>query len=153
MRWSPAEPCDAGERNPPYQRDGGAVTVEAALGICSIVAVLAMALGATGLMIAHLRCTDAAIEAARLVARGERDRAEQAVQRIAPAGAELVVRVQGDEITTTVSAEPLGGFLPQRWTSSSAFAVMEPGEIASARVGQIPYQSGTDQSDLIRDPL
>jgi hypothetical protein len=74
-----------------------------------------------------LRCTDAAVEAARLVARGDRQRAVEVVSRVAPGGATLAVTVHGDEITTEVRAPPFGNTLPGLVMSSHAFAVMEPG--------------------------
>jgi hypothetical protein len=114
-------------------RDGGTVTVEAALGICSIVAVLALALTGLSLVIAQLRCTDAAIEAARLVSRGEQHRAPDAVARIAPAGATLAVSVRDDQVGTEVSSPVLGGSLPGQWLTGRAYAVLEPGVSTSAR--------------------
>ncbi len=107
----------------------GAVTVEAALGICSVVAVLVLALAALCAVIGQLRCTDAAIEAARLVARGERSRAPEAVALIAPRGATLDVTVRGDRITTEVRSPPTGRFPPGQWLSGEAFAVAEPGTV------------------------
>ncbi|RCW40197.1 hypothetical protein DFQ14_11277 [Halopolyspora algeriensis] len=104
------------------------MTVEAALGICSIVAVFALALTGMSMVIGQLRCTDAAVEAARLVARGERDRAREMVRRIAPGGARLHVTVRGDEITTRVTVRPAGGLLPDGWLAGRAVAVMEPGQ-------------------------
>lgn len=109
------------------RRESGTVTVEAALGICSVVAVFAVSLGGLSVVMTHLRCSDAAIEAARLVARGDRARAGSAVRRIAPAGARLRVTVRGDEVTTTVTAPALGRLLSGYTVSSNAFAVMEPG--------------------------
>ncbi|MER7010629.1 TadE family type IV pilus minor pilin [Saccharopolyspora sp. NPDC000359] len=108
--------------------DRGAVTVEAALGICSVVAVFALVLVGTNALIGHLRCTDAAVEAARLVARGDRARADGAVQRIAPAGAALAVQVDGDVVRTEVSL-PLPAQLPGRWLHARAVAVLEPGVV------------------------
>ncbi|KAA5829654.1 TadE family type IV pilus minor pilin [Saccharopolyspora hirsuta] len=106
--------------------DRGAVTVEAALGICSVVAVFALALVGANALIGHLRCTDAAVEAARLVARGDRSRADEAVHRVAPAGAALAVQVDGDVVRTEVSM-PLPAQLPGRWLHARAVAVLEPG--------------------------
>ncbi|MDR7301713.1 TadE family type IV pilus minor pilin [Haloactinomyces albus] len=103
------------------------MTVEAALGVCSIVAAFALALAGMSVLIGQLRCTDAAIEAARLVARGERDRAREVARRIAPDGARVHVTVRGDEITTRVTVRPAGGLLPEQWLTGRAFAVMEPG--------------------------
>lgn len=107
--------------------DRGAVTVEAALGICSVVAVFVMALTGICWMVQYLRCTDAAVEAARLVARGDGQRAGSAVARIAPAGATLDVLVDRDEISAEVRAPPLGDLAPRLTMSSRAFAVLEPG--------------------------
>jgi hypothetical protein len=107
--------------------DRGAVTVEAALALCSLVAVLALALAAVSAVAAQLRCVDAAREAARLTARGEQDRAEQVAQRIAPRGAAVVVTVHGDEISARVSANPVPGLLPGIKVGAEAAAVMEPG--------------------------
>lgn len=109
--------------------ESGAVTVEAALGICSVAAVLVLALMALGAVIGQLRCTDAAIEAARLVARGERGRASEAVSSIAPAAASLDVTVRGDRITTEVRSPPIGRLPPGQWLSAEAFAVAEPGTV------------------------
>ncbi|MEV0052978.1 TadE family type IV pilus minor pilin [Saccharopolyspora shandongensis] len=108
-------------------RDAGAVTVEAALGICSVIAVFTLILTGIGAMIGQLRCTDAAVEAARLVARGDRPRADEAVDRLAPGGASLSVLVEGDQVSTEVSAPLPGEFLPGRWLSARAVAVLEPG--------------------------
>jgi hypothetical protein len=121
-RAAPAS-SDAG----PTCRDTGAVTVEAALGICAVIAVFALVLAGTGALIGQLRCTDAAVEAARLVARGDRPRADAAVGRIAPGGASLSVLVEGDQVSTEVSAPFPGELLPGRWLRARAVAVLEPG--------------------------
>lgn len=106
--------------------DRGAVTVEAALALCSLVVVLALALAAVGAVAAQLRCVDAAREAARLTARGEQARAEQLATKIAPRGATVAVTVHGDEITARVSANPVAGLLPGIKVGAEAAAVMEP---------------------------
>lgn len=106
--------------------DAGAVTVEAALGICSVAAVFALVLGGLGVLVGQLRCTDAAIEAARLVARGERERAPEVLARIAPPGAALAVDVRGDQISTSVTAQPFGRLLSGNWLHGRAFAFREP---------------------------
>jgi hypothetical protein len=109
------------------ENDRGAVTVEAAIGMCSVMAVFALALSGMSLVLAHLRCTDAAVEAARLVARGAQNRAGEAVARLAPSSATLGVTVRGDEIATEVRAPPLGDVLPALLMSCRAYAVAEPG--------------------------
>lgn len=106
--------------------DSGAVTVEAALALCSLVVVLALVLGAVSAVAAQLRCIDAAREAARLTARGERDRAEELARRIAPRGAMVAVTVRGDDITARVSVNPVVGLLPGIEVRAEAVAVLEP---------------------------
>jgi hypothetical protein len=106
--------------------DRGAVTVEAALALCSLMVVLALALGAVASVGAQLRCMDAAREVARLVARGQSERAGQAAVSIAPAGASVEVAVRGDEVTVTVSS-PIAGKLSGLVVSGRAVGVLEPG--------------------------
>jgi Flp pilus assembly protein TadG len=106
--------------------DHGTVTVEAALALCSLVVVLALVLGAVSAVAAQLHCVDAAREAARLTARGERDRAEELARRIAPRGAVVTVAIRGDEVTAQVSANPAAGLLPGLEVRAEAAAVMEP---------------------------
>ncbi|HYZ35399.1 MAG TPA: TadE family type IV pilus minor pilin [Pseudonocardiaceae bacterium] len=108
--------------------DQGIVTVEAALALCSLVAVLALMLAAVSAVAAQLRCVDAAREAARLTARGEPDRAEQLTRRIAPRGATIAVTVNGDDVLARVSANPVAGLLPGLEVGAEAAAVMEPVE-------------------------
>jgi Flp pilus assembly protein TadG len=141
MRRATAEPIIAsdadGERGSASVEaavaDGerGSASVEAALAVCALVAVLAMALAGIAVMIAQLRCVDAAREAARLVARGEPERAEQAARQVAPGGARIAVRVDADEVTVEVSAEPAGGALPAITVRAEAMAVLEPGVAGS----------------------
>ncbi len=107
--------------------DRGSVTVEAALGIGALTFVSALLLAGIGVAADQLRCTDAAREAARLVARGQPARAEQAVREIAPPGARLDVVREGDAITAGVEAEPVAGLLPGIRLRSRAFAFAEPG--------------------------
>lgn len=107
--------------------DRGAVTVEAAWGVGSIVAVFLLVLAGMSMVIGQLRCTDAAIEAARLVARGEQYKASEAMAELAPAGAKLAVSVQSGNVRTEVTARPLGSVVPGHWLKGRAFAVMEPG--------------------------
>jgi Flp pilus assembly protein TadG len=106
--------------------DRGAVTVEAALALCSLVTVLALMLAAVSAVAVQLRCVDAAREAARLTARGEQDRAEQLARRIAPRSATVAVTIHGDEILARVSANPVAGLLPGIDVGAEAAAVMEP---------------------------
>ncbi|MEU5693497.1 TadE family type IV pilus minor pilin [Actinosynnema sp. NPDC020468] len=102
--------------------DRGSVTVEAAVGIGAVVAVLVLCVQVVMAVVGQVRCVDAAREAARLVARGDQARAAGVVAAIAPEGARLVVRVEGDAAVVEVSA--VGLFVPVR---ASAFAMVEPG--------------------------
>lgn len=107
--------------------DRGAVTVEAAIALFALVAVLALSFTGIVAVSDQLRCTDAAREAARLAARGEPGRAREAVARIAPEGARLDLTTQDGGITVVVHAEPAGGLLPGVQLRGEAFAVPEPG--------------------------
>ncbi|KFZ84041.1 hypothetical protein ED92_09085 [Amycolatopsis sp. MJM2582] len=107
--------------------DHGSVTVEAALGIGALTFLSALLFTGIGVASDQLRCTDAAREAARLLARGQPARAEQAVREIAPSGARLDVVREGEAISVGVEAEPVGGLLPGIRLHSRAFAIAEPG--------------------------
>ena len=97
------------------------VTVEAAIAVCALVVVMALAAAGLTAVIEQMRCTDAAREAARLTARGERQRGEEAVGQIAP-GASVSFRAEGDAVRVVVTKRgPLGVPL-----SAEAFAVLEP---------------------------
>jgi len=106
--------------------DAGMVTVEAAIALCALVAVLGMALAGIAAVTDQLRCTDAAREAARLTARGEENEGRAAAERIAPRGASIAIQVDGDAIAATVSAAPIG-LLPGITLTGRAYAVAEPG--------------------------
>lgn len=106
--------------------DTGMVTVEAAIALCAFVTVLAMTLAGMATVLDQLRCTDAAREAARLVARGERDEAADAVGRIAPRGATFTVTDEGEGIVVDVRDPAAGGLLPGVHVDADAYAVPEP---------------------------
>ncbi|HVW40975.1 MAG TPA: TadE family type IV pilus minor pilin [Amycolatopsis sp.] len=107
--------------------DRGAVTVEAAIVLCCLTLVLGLVLSGAVAMTGQLRCADAAREAARLIARGQRPLAEHAVAEIAPAGAKLSVEPAGGMVTVKVDAEPVGGLLPGIHLHAEADAALEPG--------------------------
>jgi Flp pilus assembly protein TadG len=94
--------------------------------VCAVVAVLVMALGGAATVLAQLRCTDAAREAARLVARGEQDRAAEVAGRIAPGGASVDIQVGDGDVVVVVTAAPVGG-LGLLSVRAEAVAVLEPG--------------------------
>ncbi|MBM7857904.1 hypothetical protein JOD27_001681 [Lentzea nigeriaca] len=95
--------------------------MEAAIAVCALLVVMALAAAGLTAVIEQMRCTDAAREAARLTARGERQRGEEAVAQIAP-GAGVAFRAEGDAVRVVVTKRgPLGVPL-----SAEAFAVLEP---------------------------
>lgn len=106
--------------------DRGAVTVEAAIAVSALVVVVALCLAGLGVIADQLRCTDAAREAARLIARGEPQLASRAVAEIAPAGARLDVDESGEVVRVRVRARPVGGMLPGLRVTGEAYAVSEP---------------------------
>ncbi|MCM6772746.1 pilus assembly protein TadE [Nocardia sp. CDC159] len=105
--------------------DRGAVTVEAAIALAALVAVVVLCLTALLAAAMQIRCVDAAREAARLSARGADDDAVVAARRVAPAGASISVRDDGDRVVATASARvPL---LPLLVLRAEAVAVRELG--------------------------
>ncbi|MGO1055676.1 Rv3654c family TadE-like protein [Crossiella sp. CA198] len=121
----------------PLAGDRGSVTVEAAICIASIAVVLALAFAGFRLAVTQLRCVDAAREAARLIARGEQDRAAVVVREMVPGPVQLSSRVEADAVRVEVVARPLGGVFPLR---ESAFALLEQstepivGEVSQGRL-------------------
>ncbi|MFD4644152.1 TadE family type IV pilus minor pilin [Lentzea sp. NPDC058436] len=97
------------------------VTVEAAIAVCALLVAVVLAANGLTAVTEQMRCADAAREAARLAARGERQRGEEAAGRIV-GGANVLINEQADAIEVVVSKRgPLG--LP---LSARAFAVPEP---------------------------
>lgn len=105
--------------------DRGAVTVEAALALCSLAVFLVVAVGAIAAAGGSIRCVDAARELARLAARGEADRGRTVAAQLAPSGARLALRAEGDLVVAEVTADVLHP-LPVR-IGSRAVAALEPG--------------------------
>lgn len=117
----------AGCDTPGDQADRGAVTVEAALALCSLALFLALAIGAITAVGASVRCVDAARELARLAARGEPDRGHAVAAQLAPAGADVSLARDGDLVVADVSAALLRP-LPLR-VGGHAVAALEPAVI------------------------
>jgi len=107
--------------------DSGSVTVEAALVLAVLMVVVAACLAGIGCVIAQLRCADAAREAARLLGRGDSGGAAAAVAGIAPAGASLSVRFDGEMVMATVTLEAVSDLLPGVRVRASASAALEQG--------------------------
>lgn len=113
------------------KRDEGSVTIEAALGLAGLTVVTVLLLAGLTVLTSQLRCTDAAREAARLLARGQPDEAAAAAHEIAPPGADLDIQRTGDAITVKIRAHPAGNLLPAIDLNASAYAVAEPGTEAT----------------------
>ncbi|TQM81626.1 hypothetical protein FHX81_3995 [Saccharothrix saharensis] len=105
--------------------DRGGVTVEAAVAVCGLVAVLVLGMAAVMAVVEQLRCTDAAREAARLVARGDDARVAGVVEALAPEGARWTVWREEDTASVEVVFSRLGVEL-----RAKAYAVVEPGVVA-----------------------
>ena len=72
----------------------------------------------------QVRCVDAAREAARLAARGDDDAAERAARTVAPEGAVLDLRRDGDFVVATVTSR--SALLPGVSINAGAVAAAEP---------------------------
>ncbi len=84
-----------------------------------------LSVGAVVGVTAHVRCVDAAREAARLAARGDDARAARAVEDVGPPGASSTVS-RGDR-TVTVQVRAPVALLPGLTVSATAVAAAEPG--------------------------
>lgn len=103
--------------------DAGAVTVEAAFGIATLVTVLVLCLAGINVAAMQIRCVDAAREAARSAARGADGAA--VARRVGPTGATVSVHRDGTFVVARVSARsPL---LPGITIAAAAVAAAEPG--------------------------
>ncbi|MCJ0906438.1 TadE family type IV pilus minor pilin [Rhodococcus sp. ARC_M6] len=105
--------------------DDGAVTVEAAIGLASIITVVVLCIGAVLAVSMQVRCVDAAREAARLTARGDRDNAITTARRIGPSDARISVQIVDGFVVAVVSAD--SALLPMVNISAEAVASVEPG--------------------------
>ncbi|WP_327152490.1 TadE family type IV pilus minor pilin [Nocardia sp. NBC_01329] len=102
----------------------GSVTVEAAIALGAIAVTATLCMGAVFAAVTQVRCVDAAREAARLAARGDRAVAVDAARRVAPAGAEISLRDEGDRVVALVASDtPL---IPVLELRAEAVAVKEP---------------------------
>lgn len=107
-------------------RDGGSVTVEAALGIASLVVVIALAAAGAAAALTQIRVVDAAREAARVAAMSGPGDGVSAGRAVA-AGAEVSVEVGGSFVTAVVVAPARG--LPGVELRGRAVARTEPGVV------------------------
>ena len=124
---------------PRLRRESGMVTAELAAALPVLVLLMLAGLSAVRVMDARVRCLDAAREVARAVARGDEGGAAR-VGAVAPAGAAVSVRNDGDEIAVTVSVavHPLGRDLPSVTVRETAVAGVESTAAATSRRGRGP---------------
>lgn len=110
----------------------GAVTAEAAAVLPVLVAVALGLVWCLSLVVAQVRVVDSAREVARLGARGESEAAAVAAgRRVAPDGAHVTVRREGDTVVAEIRLRvrgPGGIFrhLPGPTIHSRSYAVAEP---------------------------
>lgn len=118
------------EARGPGRRDQGAATAEFAVAAPAVVLVLAVAVAGIRVGVDEVRCTDAAVSAARLVARGEPwSRAREVAGRAAPTGATFTLGGDGETVRVTVTS-PLPSTLASvglRPPSATAQAAREAG--------------------------
>ena len=98
--------------------------MEAALGVATLVAVLALCLAGVTAVSMQVRCIDAAREAARLAARGDERSAVAAAHDVAPGGAVVQLRRNGDFVVATVTAR--SNLLPALAITASGVSAVEP---------------------------
>ncbi len=104
------------------RRDSGMATAELAVSLPALALLLAVGLGALGVIREQIECVDAAREIALAHARGE--------SPPALASGAVEVSSDGDVVRVVVRQRmaPLGGRLPGIDISATAVAVMEPSE-------------------------
>lgn len=118
-------------REPGMGREHGMVTAETAAVLPVLAVVLLAAVWVVAAASAQLRCTDAARESARALARGDDLAASRSLAvAVAPPGATVGVSVEGDLVRVRVSARaplpaPLGGVVPAPIVIGSAVAMRE----------------------------
>ena len=86
--------------------------------------VLALCLAGVTALSMQVRCVDAAREAARLAARGDERVAVDTARRVAPAGARIQLRRDGDFLVATVVAR--SKLLPTLDIAAKAVSAAEP---------------------------
>jgi hypothetical protein len=116
---------------PDENRDEGTATAEMAVALSALAVVLVFALWSVAAVTAQLRCVDAALVAARALARGESSSLSVAAARAsAPEGARIVVSRSGDLVVVEVRAcvrlpGPWSGALPGLSLAGRAVAAVE----------------------------
>ena len=110
--------------------DKGFATAEAAVVLPVLLLVLGLAVGVLVAVSAQLRCVDAARATARVAARGDTDaQARDAGARVAPSGARIHLRHDGDQVVVLVEADVRAGrWLPGVTVAGRAVAETEETE-------------------------
>lgn len=109
------------------------VTAETALALSGLVVVTLAMVWVVSVVALQARCTDAARDAARAVARGESLAVSREIgRRSAPAGSTILTRVQGDLATVEVDVDagppwPALAHLPPVTLRARAVVALEPG--------------------------
>lgn len=97
--------------------------MEAALGVVTLVAVLALCLAGVTAVSMQVSCIDAAREAARLAARGDERLAVATARGIAPGGALVQLRRDGEFVIATVTAR--SNLLPALGITATGVSAVE----------------------------
>jgi hypothetical protein len=111
----------------------GTVTAETAIVLPVAVMMLLAGMWVVGVVVAHIRCQDAARDTARALARGDAPgTAESIGARAAPPGAQIQIDRQGAEVRVVVVADvrsdrPLLRWAPTVRATGSAVVQLEPG--------------------------
>jgi hypothetical protein len=110
------------------RRDGGMATAELAVVLPVLVLLVAAGLTAVSVLVAQLRCVDAAREGARAAARGEPIAVVRTAALRAAPGSAVEVGTGADDVRVTVTATAGrgGGLLPTFRVTSTAVALREP---------------------------
>lgn len=106
-------------------RDRGMVTAELAVGIMSVVVVLAMMLGAVGVGIAHVRTQEAARAGARAAARGDSSTNIRSIATKAMPGSRVKISRGGDTVSVQVAIKVSMPFLRGAGVNVVATSVAE----------------------------
>ncbi|HEY0696055.1 MAG TPA: TadE family type IV pilus minor pilin [Kribbella sp.] len=115
------------------RQDRGAITAETAIVLPVLVVLLLVGLWAVGVVVANIRCVDAARDVARAVARGEPgDVAKRIGERSAPPGAVVGISRDGADVRVVVDADVkldrvLLSKLPSVEVRGQAAVQVEPG--------------------------
>ena len=96
---------------PGFRRDRGMVTAELAVGIMSVVGVIAMVLAAVGIGIAHVRTQEAARAGARAAARGDSSGNIRSIAQKAMPGSRVKISRGGDRVSVEVAIKVTVPFL------------------------------------------